>query len=639
MVMATGSVCQQLTGSEQSHEMDEAEQASAEATALHERLVAYVHALAGAHEQRSGVWVEHSYARARGAPHAPAATVRVLLAPCVPAERADVDVEREDPPPPALPAPAPEPEHDDSDAEPADDWEARVTALAPSAVHLRLAEQALDTLRRMRLERLAGGGAGDDAAARSAARRLRLALAGAAAHAGAHAQRPAAWLHATLHAYMPAHVRRQYGALLGWLARAAPRLAARLAGAAVPAARSPLARVGRSLGAEARPWLVWVGCGRGRLDARWARRLGALLHTRVLGAGGGAAATPEAWCAAVAGSVRAALADTLAEAGSRPVILGGIGAGAALVTALAGGAAGVRGLLLLAPPLLTAEGARDTPDDALADVRLPMLVVAGTGAAASWRGAARELARARPDVRRVLELCGADDALRLPAHLQRRLRLPQHALDAAVAEECARWAIETATHGGDEAPARERRRRDARVERVLRVDDEEEYAHLPAAARGPLAAPDSRPDKLTESVAEPAGRRGAAPLEASSSLALGSGRVVSRGSGATPLALLPPRRRVEPSEAPALAAADIMRLPIVFADDEAALEEPAASPLTVTSGSRYTRVIVASRGGPLGPGRARVRPGGERPGGGVRPTRPVLLRRGLRLLPRADRPH
>ncbi|KAJ8719892.1 hypothetical protein PYW08_012067 [Mythimna loreyi] len=315
--MATGSVCQQLPSGELSHEMGEEDQASAEAAALHERLVAYVHALAGGHEQRSGVWVEHSYARARGAPHAPAAHVRVLLAPCPPAERADVDVERLEPPPPDLPGLDPPPyelEHDDSDVEHAGDWEARVTALAPSAVHARLAEQALDTLRRMRLERLAGGDA--HLAARTAARRLRLALAGAAAHPGAHAQRPAAWLHATLHAYMPAHVRQQYDALVSSLARAAPRLAARLTGSVGPAARrSPLARVGRALGAETRPWLAWVGCGRARLDARWARRLGALLHTRVLAAATAASAAPDKWCAAVAGSVRAALADMLAEAG------------------------------------------------------------------------------------------------------------------------------------------------------------------------------------------------------------------------------------------------------------------------------------------------------------------------------------
>lgn len=271
------------------------------------------------------MWVEHSYARARGAPHAPAAHVRVLLAPRLSAERADVDVERAEPPPPDLPLPpspsSPSPpssphaaERDDTDTQ--DDWEACVTALAPSAVHARLAEQALDTLRRMRLERLAGGGALGGAAARTAARRLRLALAGAAAHGGAHAQAPGPWLHATLHAYMPAHVRRQYGALVGELARAAPQLAQRLTGGrAAPAPESALARVGPARGAAARPWLVWLGMGRTRLDARWTRRLGALLHTRVLRCADGAGGAPDAWCAGVAGSARAALADTLAEAG------------------------------------------------------------------------------------------------------------------------------------------------------------------------------------------------------------------------------------------------------------------------------------------------------------------------------------
>lgn len=60
-----------------------------------------------------------------------------------------------------------------------------------------------------------------------------------------------------------------------------------------------------------------------------------------------------------------------------------------------------------------------------------MLVVAGTGAAQCWRGAARELTRGEAGSRRLLELRGADDALRLPAALRRRL--PQHAIDAAVA--------------------------------------------------------------------------------------------------------------------------------------------------------------------------------------------------------------
>lgn len=98
---------------------------------------------------------------------------------------------------------------------------------------------------------------------------------------------------------------------------------------------------------------------------------------------------------------------------------------------------------------------------------------------------------------------------------------------------------------------------------------------------------------------------------------------MSRGSGATPLALMPPRR-ASPLPAAPLAAADIMQLPIVFADDqpEAAPAEPEA-PVTVTSGGararpglQYTRVIVAKRAA------------GGRPSAGARP---VLVRR---VLPR-----
>lgn len=182
------------------------------------------------------------------------------------------------------------------------------------------------------------------------------------------------------------------------------------------------------------------------------------------------------------------------------MFLGGLGAGAALCAALAaagGGGGRLRGLLLLAPPLRSAGGARDGPAAPLGELRLPLLLVAGGGA----RLAARGVLRARPE-RRLLELRGADGALRLPAALRRRL--PQRALDAAVAvsraepsgpggvpaapplmlasvqEECARWALETAEGPRAESPPRERPRR-----REPRAADEEEYAHLPNTAARP----------------------------------------------------------------------------------------------------------------------------------------------------------
>lgn len=146
---------------------------------------------------------------------------------------------------------------------------------------------------------------------------------------------------------------------------------------------------------------------------------------------------PDRWCAALAHDARAALSDVLAEAGAarpprpgrrrRAVLLGGAGAGAALAAWLAAGeGARVRGVLLLAPPLQTAEGARD----ALRELGAPLLAV--VGGAAVGGGAAGELAAAGGE-RRVLRLPAADDALRLPRARRRRLRLPQQALDAAVA--------------------------------------------------------------------------------------------------------------------------------------------------------------------------------------------------------------
>lgn len=428
MVMATGGVCQQVAGVGLPHEMGEdKEEAASKAMVLHERLVAYVHALAGGHEPRCGVWVEHSYARARGAATGPTHSVRVLLAPRPAPDSAPLDVERLEPAPPDLPD---DDEalrllaDDDADGED-DDWEARLTAAAPTAAHARLADSVLDILRRARLELLAGGRAGDSV--RTAARRLRLALAAPPAppaHSAA-VLRPAAWLQAQL----PRGPRRLYEAALARLRRVAPRLAERVTGTQGPVASdSVLSEVGASVGegAAGAPWLLWVSCGRPRQDERWLRRLGALIHTRLVTAGaGGAALAPEAWCGAVAGGLRAALTAALGAAGERPVVLGGLGAGATLAAALAGGTR-ARALVLLAPALVTAEGAREAADEA-GGARLPVLVVCGAGGAQCWRGAARDVSR------RVLELRGADDWLRLGADARRRRRLPQHAVDAAVA--------------------------------------------------------------------------------------------------------------------------------------------------------------------------------------------------------------
>ncbi|XP_052749591.1 uncharacterized protein LOC113512987 isoform X2 [Galleria mellonella] len=526
------------------------------AAALHERLVAYVHAVAGGSESRSEVWVEHSYARARDGRAAGAA--RELLAPRPPPACDTVDVERLDPPPPEPIEPEPPaPASDDDDD---GDWEARVAALAPTAAHERLAAAVAAGLRRLRLARLAGCAA---PALRAEARRLRLALAPLWAAAGPVQQRPAAWLHAALLAYLPRGPRRDYDELVARLRRAVPRLAGRLLGTrAPPPAPDPLAAVGPPVSSEAGPLLVWLGGG------RWARRLRALLPTRELAAPA-AGGCPQRWCAATAAALRASLLDAVAEAGERPVVVGGAGAGAALVAALAGSAR-VRGALLLAPPLLTADGG----DDTLRELRVPALLVVGSGAAQSWRGAAREAAAAAAAAaaRRVLLVAAADDALRLPAAHCRRLRLPQHALDAAIADECARWVNEIAEEDA--------------------TQQDKSGLHIGVEAASP-----ERPEKA-ERERTAGGNR---------SIEIVEGRVVTRVAGGTPLALLPPRRPAGVAAAGAgtlpLAAADIMQLPIVFADDErvaaAAAAAAAAEAEAAEAGgvrARFTRVVLAKRG-------------------------------------------
>lgn len=378
-----------------------------------------------AQEVRTGVWMEHSYARARGSLPADSAP-RVLLGARVspaPAPEELLDVERPDPPAPSPPSPTPPPPSPsdssdvDSDGE-EEGWEARVATLAPTATHARLVGRVLDVLRAQRLARVAAGGCSTSKreAARTAARRLRSAL---APHWAGAARIPQ-WLHATLSVHLPRWLRCQYKEAIAELARAVPRLADRLGAVRAPAALSP-ARVPEVAEAGG-PWLAWVGGG------RWERRLSALVRTRALRVPESAAGGPEGWCAAVAGAARTWLAEVAAEAGERGVVVGGAGAGAALGAWLAGAGAGaVRGLVLVAPALETAEGARDSPEDALREVRVPTLVVCGGG------GGSRARALCARAGRRLLEVRGADAALRVPRGLRRRARLTQEALDAAVA--------------------------------------------------------------------------------------------------------------------------------------------------------------------------------------------------------------
>lgn len=480
----------------QGHEAEQS--ADGDGDAMHERLVAYVHALAGAREPRTGVWVEHSYARPRGAGGADGTgatrEVRVLLAPRAPAAPTDViDVDTPEPPPLEPPDAPRDPDFEsdaaDRDCGGDDDWEARVAALAPTASHAKLADAAFDILRRLRLARLAGRRAVWRQDVAAAARRLRFALASVWAAPGAPQQRPPAWLHAALHAYLPRHLRPLYEEVVVELKRVTPVLADRLLGlrSSPQPPSSPTTEEGGREGIfEEGPTLLWLRTGRERLERRWERPLAALMATRSVdvSAGCGNASPPESWCAAAVGAARAAVADAVAAAGGRGVIVGGVGAGAAVSAAAATGAPGVRGALLLAPALLTPEGPRDAPDDPFAEVGVPLLLVVGTNAGNAWRGAARAVAAAGGGLapRRLVEVRGADQLLRLGGRTRRRLALSRRALQAAVAEECARWAADVAE--GTEAGDGERpRRRPGRPTRSA-MDLLTQYSYSDMKTRG-----------------------------------------------------------------------------------------------------------------------------------------------------------
>nr|XP_032517930.1 uncharacterized protein LOC116770530 isoform X2 [Danaus plexippus plexippus] len=427
---------------------------------LHERLVEHVRAVSGEPNSQTGVWGEHSYARPRGV--APDPLIRTLLAPrpSSPDEGDVLDVEGSPPSPPGLPLDVDDSrdsEQDDHDGDD-EDWEKRVAALAPTAGHARLARDAAVALRGLRLERLAGRGGRWDRTdgARAATRRLRRAL---ASHWTSGA---AAWLHSTMTTSLPRSLRAHYDEVLAELWRTVPRLAERLAAPRpLVIQNDPLAVVGeRRPASEPGPWLAWAPSGSETEDARWVRRLGALIHVRELvpAAPHTPGLAPDRWCATLAHEARTALTELLSEAGRRPVLLGGAGAGAALGSWLATGGAGarVRGLVLLAPPLLTAEGPRDAAEEPADEPDLPLLCVSGSAGASCWRSAAAELCRGAPRgaCRRVLVVSGADDRLRLPRACRRRLGVPQEALDAAVSEECARWSLDVA-----ESSPKERSRR------------------------------------------------------------------------------------------------------------------------------------------------------------------------------------
>ncbi|KAG6439795.1 hypothetical protein O3G_MSEX001088, partial [Manduca sexta] len=129
-------------------------------------------------------------------------------------------------------------------------------------------------------------------------------------------------------AHLPRQFRSLYEEAVAELRRSAPRLADRMGVARTDLVEPEPELEGAAVDGSVDPWLVWLEAGGAK--GRWARRLRSLVHTRALPVDGGVCAAPEVWCASAAATARAALADILAEAGDRSVVLGGAGGGAAL---------------------------------------------------------------------------------------------------------------------------------------------------------------------------------------------------------------------------------------------------------------------------------------------------------------------
>ncbi|OWR40665.1 hypothetical protein KGM_203562 [Danaus plexippus plexippus] len=414
---------------------------------------------------QTGVWGEHSYARPRGV--APDPLIRTLLAPrpSSPDEGDVLDVEGSPPSPPGLPLDVDDSrdsEQDDHDGDD-EDWEKRVAALAPTAGHARLARDAAVALRGLRLERLAGRGGRWDRTdgARAATRRLRRAL---ASHWTSGA---AAWLHSTMTTSLPRSLRAHYDEVLAELWRTVPRLAERLAAPRpLVIQNDPLAVVGEAAGERTRP-VASVGAERQRDGGCALGEAPRGLDPRA-GAGPSRAAHagprpgPVVRDPGARGANRPHRAALGGRTEARVAGRGGRWRGSGVV---AGDGRGRRScsrrLVLLAPPLLTAEGPRDAAEEPADEPDLPLLCVSGSAGASCWRSAAAELCRGAPRgaCRRVLVVSGADDRLRLPRACRRRLGVPQEALDAAVSEECARWSLDVAESSPKERSRRKGMRR------------------------------------------------------------------------------------------------------------------------------------------------------------------------------------
>lgn len=428
---------------------------------LHDKFAAYIQALTGFTEPTSLVWMEHSYARAwRATPGAGAAaggaprTLLVRRAPRCPdchGDTADCNVvdvetvEKEVEPPlpieesPPLEKPLGDEDMNEESGEEVD-WEEKLESLAPSVTHKRLVMEVIDCIRGLRMSRLAG-------APRSAvpfARRLRHILAQYWHYtASSTQQKPVMWMHAVLAAYLPRPFLLCYNDMLSVLKTKIPSLLDRMgAGHVQPANLNPaLPPLPGQPPPDPSTLLLWVPSGRDAKDNRWTERIKAVWPVHRVPAAQGMSGEVGSVCVSLVCAARARAAALLAEQPRARLVLAGHGAGAALAIQVAmsiqcnSSSGGIGGLILLAPPLLTADGPRGAPDDCIYDLLCPILFVVGQNAMQCTVQDAEEIRCKLRRWSRLVIVGAADDQLRLAATKLRSERATQEMVECALAEE------------------------------------------------------------------------------------------------------------------------------------------------------------------------------------------------------------
>ncbi|XP_054289184.1 KAT8 regulatory NSL complex subunit 3-like [Macrosteles quadrilineatus] len=133
-------------------------------------------------------------------------------------------------------------------------------------------------------------------------------------------------------------------------------------------------------------------------------------------------------------STKAKVAELHQDYPDKPIVLVGIGSGAALALQVALGEK-VKAVVCLGFPMYTVEDNRGTPDDALLNLTVPTLFVTGQNAATSTLDDLEDLREKLNTVTSLVLVGGADDQLRLTKSKKKLEKVTQSMVDKCVMDE------------------------------------------------------------------------------------------------------------------------------------------------------------------------------------------------------------